>query len=78
MTFEVNKHILVPKHSKLNDSEKKKLLEEHHIEIKSLPKILKDDPAIEKLGIKAGDVIKIERKSITAGTAIYYRVVIEG
>jgi DNA-directed RNA polymerase subunit H (RpoH/RPB5) len=78
MTFEVNKHILVPKHSKLNDSEKKKLLEEHHIEIKSLPKILKDDPAIEKLGVKAGDVIKIERKSITAGTAIYYRVVIEG
>jgi DNA-directed RNA polymerase subunit H len=78
MSFEVNKHSLVPKHQKLSDSEKNKLLDEYHIEIKSLPKISKEDPAVAILNAQAGDVIKIERDSLTAGKTIYYRVVIEG
>jgi DNA-directed RNA polymerase subunit H (RpoH/RPB5) len=77
MAFDVNKHELVPKHSKLNESEKKKLFEDYNIDFKSLPKILKSDSAIEKLGVKAGDIIKIERDSKTAGTTIYYRLVLE-
>lgn len=78
MAFDVSKHILVPKHSKLSDSEKNKLLEKYNINVLELPKILKEDPAIAKLDVKVGDVIKIERKSKTAGTSDYYRVVIEG
>lgn len=41
-----------------------------------LPKIKKHDPALPE-GVKVGDVIKITRKSQTAGTALYYRVVVE-
>ncbi|MBS3166174.1 DNA-directed RNA polymerase subunit H [Candidatus Woesearchaeota archaeon] len=78
MTFEVNKHNLVPKHSKVSDSEKAKLLEKYGIAVKELPKIHNSDPAIVKLNLKMGDVVKIERESKTAGTAVYYRVVIDG
>jgi len=73
----VNKHFLVPKHTKLSDSEKNKILEKLNVNVLSLPKILLDDPAIAKLEPKAGDVIKIERKSKTAGVTTYYRMVTE-
>jgi len=78
MAFDVNKHHLVPKHMKLNDSEKKKLLLHYSITTKELPKILVKDPAIQNLKPKVGDIIKIERESKTAGVAFYYRSVVEG
>ncbi|MBT3814676.1 DNA-directed RNA polymerase subunit H [Candidatus Woesearchaeota archaeon] len=77
MTLDGNKHLLIPKHSKLNESDKKKLLEEYKINVFSLPKITSEDPAIVKFNAKVGDVIKIERDSKTAGTTSYYRVVVE-
>ncbi|MBW2993242.1 DNA-directed RNA polymerase subunit H [Candidatus Woesearchaeota archaeon] len=73
---EAIKHILVPEHTKLSDKEKKAVLEKYNLTIKELPKIKKIDPAIAKLNAKSGDVIKIIRKSETAGKSIYYRVVI--
>ena len=78
MVFDVNKHFLVPKHSKASEAEVKKLFEKYHINSISLPKILREDPAIIKLNLTAGDIVKIERNSKTAGKTIYYRVVIEG
>ena len=74
----VKKHILIPKHIKLSDKGKKELLEKYHISIKELPKINNDDPAICDLNEKAGDIIKITRKSRTAGEALFYRGVIHG
>ncbi|MBT6774671.1 DNA-directed RNA polymerase subunit H [Candidatus Woesearchaeota archaeon] len=78
MTLDINKHHLIPKHSKLSDAEKGKFLDSYKIDIKSLPKILIEDPAIVNLKPTAGDVIKIERESKTAGITIYYRAVING
>lgn len=77
MTFDVTKHHLVPKHTKLSESEKSKVLGKYGVDALSLPKIFIDDPTIKALGVKIGDVIKIERKSKSAGVAEYYRVVIE-
>ncbi len=74
--FKVSQHILVPKHIKLSEKDKKELLEEYHISLKELPKINKKDPAIQQLDIKKGDVIKIIRKSPSAGEAVFYRVVV--
>lgn len=76
MTFNIAKHQLVSKHTKASDSEKKALFQKFNIESQALPKILKDDPAIAHLSVKAGDVIKIERISKTAGIAYYYRIVL--
>ena len=76
MAFEPKNHILVPRHSKLSETEKKQLFEKYNISLKELPKILKKDPAIADLKVKEGDVIKIERNSPTAGKTVYYRGVV--
>ena len=73
--IDVSKHILVPKHVKLSEKEKNDLLVKYDISIKQLPKILKTDPAIQGLNAKPGDIIKILRKSPTAGEALFYREV---
>ena len=75
MSLDIHKHELVPKHTKLSDSERSKLFAEYNVEGKGLPKISKLDPAIEKLDVKVGDIIKIERISKTAGLTNYYRQV---
>jgi DNA-directed RNA polymerase subunit H (RpoH/RPB5) len=74
--FDITKHNLVPKHVKLSDKEKKQLLEKYNITLNELPKILASDPAVKDLSLKAGDIVKIERKSKTAGNTEYYRGVI--
>ncbi len=74
--LDIKNHILVPKHSKISEKEKKALLEKYDITIRELPKISYKDPALKGLDAKPGDVIKITRSSPTAGEAIYYRVVI--
>ena len=74
--FEVSKHTLVPKHSKLNEKDKKELLEKYKVSTKDLPKIRKKDPAIQHLGVKVGDVVKVTRKSPVAGEAVFYRSVV--
>ena len=73
--FKVDKHILTPKHIKISEREKTQLLEKYHVTSKELPKILKTDSAIKELDSKPGDVIKIIRKSPTAGESFFYRVV---
>ena len=54
-----------------------KVLEKYHCKPTELPLILVNDPAIMRLGVKPGDMIKITRKSATAGESLYYRYVVE-
>ncbi len=70
-------HVLVPKHEKASEKEKNEILEKYNISLKQLPRISIKDPAIAHLDVEAGDVIKITRKSPTAGTSIFYRVVLD-
>jgi len=78
MTFDVTKHHLVSPHRKISDAEKQQLLQSYNTNLRALPKIIKNDPALAKLTVKEGDVIAIERRSKTAGVSIYYRVVTSG
>ncbi len=73
----ISKHILIPKHTKLTESEKKQLLEKYNVTVKELPSIYITDSALEGITVKANDVIKIERDSPTAGHTVFYRSVIE-
>ena len=73
--FKVDKHTLTPKHSKLGEREKAQLLEKYHVTSKELPKIQKTDAALRELDAKPGDIVKIIRKSPTAGQSVFYRVV---
>ncbi len=74
--FDIRDHVLVPEHIKLNSKEKKELLEKYHINLLELPKISIKDPALTDVDVAVGDVIKIIRKSSTAGKSIFYRAVI--
>ncbi|MBL7160092.1 MAG: DNA-directed RNA polymerase subunit H [Candidatus Aenigmarchaeota archaeon] len=71
------KHELVPQHVILNEEEKKVVFEKFNISQTQLPKILYNDAVVKLIEAKPGDVIKITRKSQTAGTAVYYRLVIK-
>ena len=73
--FKFDKHFLTPKHTKLSEKEKQQLLQKYNVTIKELPRILKTDAAISNLSVENGEVIKVIRKSHTAGESAYYRVV---
>ena len=70
-------HTYVPKHEILEVAEAKNVLEKFHCKPTELPLIFVTDPAIIGLGVKPGDMIKITRKSATAGESLYYRYVVE-
>lgn len=74
---DILKHELVPRHEILTTAEKKELLEKINATERQLPKMLDTDPIIKKIEAKPGDVIKITRKSLTAGETVYYRLVAE-
>lgn len=74
--LKIDKHFLIPVHKKLNVTERKKILERYNITFKELPNILTTDQAISSLNVKEGDVVKIIRKSPTAGKVVFYRGVI--
>ncbi len=67
---------LVPKHEILTEEEKIELLKKLKIELKDLPRIKENDPAVKQIGAKKLDVIRIKRKSPVADEYYYYRVVV--
>jgi DNA-directed RNA polymerase subunit H len=75
--LEVEKHELVPKHILLSEREKEGLLEKYGIALRQLPRISIEDPAVKNINGKIGDVVKITRKSPTAGETLYYRVIVK-
>lgn len=76
--FDITKHEFVPKHVKLSEKEIAEILQHFNISKKQLPAISKNDPAIQHLNVEGGEVIKIIRKSETAGESFFYRVVRSG
>ena len=73
--YNILKHELVPEHIVLKEEDRRQLLEKLGIKAQQLPKILTNDPAVKAINAKEGDVIKIVRKSATAGETVYYRIV---
>jgi DNA-directed RNA polymerase subunit H len=74
--FNLFKHYLVPVHDFATEKEVQDLEERYSIFKHQLPKISSDDPAVQLLGAKVGDVLKIIRKSPTAGEFIVFRTVV--
>ena len=74
---DILKHELVPEHVILSKSEINKIIKKLDIHPEELPKIKSNDPVIKAIEAKSGDIIKITRKSQTAGKFITYRLVLE-
>ncbi|MXX20487.1 MAG: DNA-directed RNA polymerase subunit H, partial [Cenarchaeum sp. SB0667_bin_13] len=53
------------------------VLDKYNCTPTELPLIYVTDPAIVGLGVRPGDMIRILRKSPTAGESIYYRYVVD-
>ena len=82
MRFNVLEHKLVPEHRVLSDKETEDVLKRLRVTKDQLPKIRRDDPAIQILEkaqqapVPEGAVIRIVRLSETAGVTEAYRLVI--
>lgn len=76
-SIDISNHIYVPKHEIISKQEAEQVLQKFNCKPTELPLIFENDPAIIKLGVKPGDLVKITRKSATAGESLYYRYVVE-
>lgn len=76
LLINLTKHELVPKHILLSAAEKEQLLQRYRLKQTQLPRIQTVDPVAKYLGLRRGAVVKIIRKSETAGRYASYRWVI--
>ena len=76
-SFSIFNHILVPKHVILSKEEAEVVLKKYHIKPYQLPYIKASDPAAKAIGAKPGDIVKIIRRSSTAGEVVVYRYVVK-
>lgn len=76
--FNILEHELVPKHEILSKEEAVELMRALGIGPERLPWIRASDPVARVLGAKPGDIVRIIRKSHTAGESVAYRFVVSG
>jgi len=76
-SFDLFEHDLVPTHIIAEQSEVDLVLNHYKINKTQLPRIYVSDPAAKVLGARAGQIIRIERDSETAGNTFYYRLVVD-
>ena len=69
----ITRHDLVPQHFLLSAEEKNVLLLRYRLKETQLPRMQMQDPVSKYLGLKRGNVVKIIRKSETAGRYASYR-----
>ncbi len=75
--FDIFEHALVPRHEILTTKERADLLAQYKVKPYQMPQVTSTDPAVKAIGAKPGDILRIIRKSSTAGEHIAYRYVVE-
>jgi DNA-directed RNA polymerase subunit H len=75
--FKVSTHLSIPKHELMTRDEASQVLAAYSSTAAQLPYILSTDPVAKEIGAKPGDLIRVTRKSETAGSSVYYRYVVE-
>lgn len=75
LQFNVTKHVLVPKHERVDDSNViSSVLKLYGVKKQQLPIIHHNDVICRYLGMESGDLVRVYRKSPTAGVHIAYRL----
>lgn len=75
--FDIFQHKLVPKQEILTEEEKTELLTKFKVQPYQLPQISSVDPTVKAIGARPGDVLRVIRRSPTAGEHIAFRYVVE-
>ena len=70
-------HIFVPKHIILTTEQQTQIKKEYEFKRNEIGKIKQSDPIARYYNLKVGQIIMIERPSITSGISIYYRICIQ-
>lgn len=78
LELKVSDHIYVPKHEIIPEDDVPEILKKYNARLEQFPYILVSDPVVKEIGGRPGDLIKVARKSPTAGEIAYYRFVVEG
>ena len=74
LQFNILEHQYVPKHVILNEDERKEMIKRYNIlDVKNLPDISRFDPVAQAIGMRPGDICRIERPSKTSIISTYYR-----
>jgi DNA-directed RNA polymerase I, II, and III subunit RPABC1 len=77
LQYNITHHHLVPPHKLISTNEVNDILSQYKLSTtKQLPVIKKNDPVIRYLGLRSGNVVKIERPSGTGMKHIVYRLVV--
>jgi DNA-directed RNA polymerase I, II, and III subunit RPABC1 len=76
LQVDITEHELVPRHTALNNDEKKRIMKQYYCgEDEQFPALLLNDPITRYYGWTRGQMVRIERPSETAGTTVFYRIV---
>lgn len=75
--FDIFQHKLVPKQEILTEEERTELLTKFKVQPYQLPQISSVDPTVKAIGARPGDVLRVIRRSPTAGEHIAFRYVVE-
>ena len=75
LAFSLMDNDLVPFHEIVSEEETSQILQKLGVTKEQMPVLLIEDPVVLELQAKSGDLIRIYRKSPTAGQTIYFRVV---
>ncbi len=74
LMFNPTRHVFVPKHIKLSDTDAADIMQKYMIKSKlQMPVILHNDIIAKWLGLRQGDIVKIERYNENSGISYYYR-----
>ena len=76
LAFNITKHSLVPRHELLSEEEKQQVLEMHQATAEQFPRLYISDPVSKYYGYQLGQLIRIHRKSESAGNYSHYRLVV--
>jgi DNA-directed RNA polymerase subunit H len=75
LQFNLLEHVLVPPHRIINDLETKDMMTKYKLKTPSLlPEISRFDPVTVSIGMRPGDICKIQRPSKTSINSVYYRL----
>lgn len=78
LDLRVSEHIYVPKHEIVAEDQVPAILKKCNAKLEQFPYVLVSDPVVKEIGGRPGDLVRIMRKSPTAGEIVYYRFVVEG